>query len=749
MEHTRFFPVLCFILALSANAQQSILIRGMEAKLRKQTVEDTNRVLALDDLAWEYSYFDFNKSNEYCRRELALSKKINYLNGQAMAYSTMGNNFRALNHFDSAHYYLDKALEIRKSQNRKDRISAVLVNIANIYAAEKNYLKAILTYDEAIKAANEADFKPGALAAYTNQADAYRTVELLDKAMEALNAALNLSKVLKDSLQEPYLYVSMAALQSKMGNTKAAIATGRKALLALSTHPDINLRASVSNNLGNYYLDLNLFDSSLVFYQRALITERVAGDSAGVGLTSSGMATLFYSEGKYEESLNYSEYARTVARAVGDSALYYKAIMNMALVYLDKKNYNKALALALEARSYAEKLHVLSDMADVYARLATIYKNLGMYSESSDYLEKVISYRDSVISEKNNKTAAALNIEFDIYGKEKEIELLNKTFEVKEAELSKQKSASIFIACIAMLFALIGLVVIFFYRRIKKASVIIQKQKQQVEIQNAEISSQKGLIEAKQNDIISSINYAQRIQSAILTGEEVWNRISKKHFILYHPRDIVSGDFYWAHVLPNGRAVFTLADCTGHGVPGGFMSMLGNSFLNELVVENKLFKADEILNRLREKVIHALEQKGETSQKDGMDMAICVWNKLDNTLEFAGANNGMCLVRNGQLSVYKGDKMPIGSYLDTHTKFTSQTLQLQPDDMIYLVTDGFADQFGGKDGKKFKYKHLEELLTEVANMEIQEQKQYLDRVFIEWKDNYEQTDDMSLIGIRI
>jgi serine phosphatase RsbU (regulator of sigma subunit) len=749
MKHTRFFSVLCFIMAVSANAQQSIVIRGMEAKLRKQTIEDTNRVWALDDLAWEYSYFDFNKSNEYCRRELALSKKINYLNGQAMAYSTMGNNYRALNHFDSAHYYLDKALEIRKNQNRKDRISAVLVNIANIYAAENNYLKAILTYDEAIKAARSVDFKAGALSAYTNLADAYRTVELLDKAMEALNTALSLSKVLKDSLEEPYLYVSMAALQGEMGNTKAAIAYGRKALKTLSTHPDINLKASVFNNLGNYYRDLKLFDSSSISYQRALIIERMAGDSAGVGVTSNGLAILYHAEGKYDESLNYAEYARSIAKSVGDSALYNKANMNMALAYIAKKNYNKALTLALEARSYAEKLHVLSDMAEVYSRLATIYKGLGMYGESSNYLEKVIYYRDSVISEKNNRTAAALNIEFDIYGKEKEIELLNKTFEVKEAELSKQKSASIFIACIAMLFALIGLVVIFFYRRIKKASLIIQKQKQQVEIQNEEISSQKSLIEAKQNDIISSINYAQRIQSAILTGEEIWNRISKKHFILYHPRDIVSGDFYWAHVLPNGRAVFTLADCTGHGVPGGFMSMLGNSFLNELVVENKLFKADEILNRLRDKVIHALEQKGETSQKDGMDMALCVWNKLENTLEFAGANNGMCLVRAGQLTIYKGDKMPIGSYLDTHTRFTSQVLQLQPDDMIYLVTDGFADQFGGKEGKKFKYKHLEDLLIKVSTMEISDQKQYLDKVFIEWKDNYEQTDDMSLIGIKI
>lgn len=749
MNYSRLLLSFFVFMALGAGAQQSIVIRGMEAKLRKQTKEDTNRVLALDDLAWEYSYFDFNKSNTYCRRGLELSKKINYLNGQAMAYSTMGNNFRALNQFDSAHYYLGQALDIRKSQNRKDRISAVLVNIANIYNAEKNYVKAILTYDEAIKTAREADFKQGELTASTNLADVYRAVGLVENAVETLNSALNLSKVLKDSVQEPYLYLMLASLQQEMNNVTAAIATGKKALGSFNNHPDVNLKSSLFNNLASYYRDLKQFDSALVFYQRALEIEALAGDSAGMGVTNNGLAILYKAQEKPEEALLHAEQARRISRSVGDTTTYYKATLSSAEANLSKKNYNKALVLALEASAIAEKINVIADLYEVYATLATIYKTLGMYKESADYREKEIVYRDSVLSEKNNRTAAALNIEFDIYGKEKEIELLNKTFELKEAELSKQKSASIFIASIAVLFAGIGLVVIFFYRRIKKASLTIQKQKQQVEIQNAEITYQKTLVEAKQHDIISSINYAQRIQSAILTGEEVWNRISRQHFILYHPRDIVSGDFYWAHVLPNGRAVFTLADCTGHGVPGGFMSMLGNSFLNELVVENKLFKADEILNRLREKVIHALEQKGETSQKDGMDMALCVWNKMDNTLEFAGANNGMYLVRNGQLTIFRGDKMPIGSYLDINADFSSRMIQLQPNDMIYLVTDGFADQFGGEDGKKFKYKHLEDLLIEVSNMEITGQKQRLDKVFIEWKDSYEQTDDMSLIGIKI
>jgi ligand-binding sensor domain-containing protein/serine phosphatase RsbU (regulator of sigma subunit) len=277
----------------------------------------------------------------------------------------------------------------------------------------------------------------------------------------------------------------------------------------------------------------------------------------------------------------------------------------------------------------------------------------------------------------------------------------------------------------------------------------LRDEKEKVEVINKEVTQQKHIIEEKQQEIISSINYAQRIQNAVLTGSDVWSKISKDYFIVFKPRDIVSGDFYWAHLLPNGRAVFTVADCTGHGVPGGFMSMLGNSFLNEIVVENKIFKADEILNRLRDKVINALEQKGHQQQKDGMDMALCVWNKMDNTLEFAGANNGIYLLRNNELLEYKGNKMPIGLYLDETPPFKSQTIKLEKNDLIYMSSDGFPDQFGGPKGKKFKYKQLEEILVEINDLQMKEQSKILSDRIEAWKSGFEQTDDICLLGIKI
>jgi serine phosphatase RsbU (regulator of sigma subunit) len=179
------------------------------------------------------------------------------------------------------------------------------------------------------------------------------------------------------------------------------------------------------------------------------------------------------------------------------------------------------------------------------------------------------------------------------------------------------------------------------------------------------------------------------------------------------------------------------------------MSMLGNSFLNELVVENKIFSAAAILNKLRDKVIKALDQQGGGDHKDGMDIALCVWNKMDNTLEFAGANNALYIVREGKLTELKGDKMPIGKFVKEETVFASQTVQLQKGDCLYLCTDGLPDQFGGPSAKKFKYRQLEELLVKVSTLSPQEQKEKIDREFINWKGRQEQVDDVSLVGLKV
>lgn len=230
---------------------------------------------------------------------------------------------------------------------------------------------------------------------------------------------------------------------------------------------------------------------------------------------------------------------------------------------------------------------------------------------------------------------------------------------------------------------------------------------------------------------------------------------SKNFFILYKPKDIVSGDFYYAlSHKPTGskNELFYMctADCTGHGVPGAFMSMLGISYLNESIIEKNIAKPNEVLNNMREEIISSLNPEGsEEESKDGMDCVLCSYDFQDMKLHFAAANNPLWLVRDGKLSEYKPDKMPVGKYQDQHASFNMQTIDLQKGDIVYTFTDGYADQFGGPKGKKFKYKQLEDILLANSHLDMEEQKNVLNTKFEAWKGNLEQVDDVLVIGIKI
>jgi len=276
----------------------------------------------------------------------------------------------------------------------------------------------------------------------------------------------------------------------------------------------------------------------------------------------------------------------------------------------------------------------------------------------------------------------------------------------------------------------------------KLAEVEIKKQKELVEMKSKEL--QQAL-----KDVVDSIEYARRIQEAILTSDEYLKHILPEHFIFYKPRDIVSGDFYWGVEMENNKTVIVAADCTGHGVPGALMSMVGNSLLNETILEHRVEDADEILNRLRDGVIKALKQKGEDQEaRDGMDMALCIIDRKKNTIEFAGANNPLYHVTNGELITTKGDKQPLGYQRSKVTPFTKHKMQMKAGDAIYLFSDGFADQFGGPSAKKFKYRQFRELLLSIQDQPMKKQGETLQNTFETWRGDLEQIDDVCVIGIK-
>ena len=748
MKHLFVIFIFCFFSG-ALFCQEGEVIDGIKKKIKSHPEKDSVRVELIIDLAWEYSFFDYRSAIKYCNDAIQLSKPINYESGVATALSIKGNSYRALSMYDSAYYFLNQSLAIRKKQNRKNKIAAVMQNIGNVYNQEGKIAEAIIIYNDAIKIAKETGDLHSELVASNNLSSMYRSAGLFDKAIAVLNRAFEINKVLKDERQEPFLYSTLATLQDDQGNPAEAIKSGLKALELLKNQKDYQQEAAVKNNLGMYFRSVGDNMKSLRYYQEAIRVYSSLNDSLSMATVYNNFATECLSVNQIEEAIKSSQKSLRIAKKEADTILTYNSLLTIADAYSKKKDFKTALNYALEAKPLVEKIGLKHNLREMYSSLSDVYLGLNDYKNASNCLVKILAYTDTIYSENNSALVANLGVEMGLYSKEKEIEILNKNAQIKESELKRQKNLRLFFIGVIFLFALIMVIIVIAYRRIKKANLIIENQKMEVEFKNEEITHQKELVDEKQKEIIDSINYAKRIQQAVLTGEDVWSKISKDYFILFKPKDIVSGDFYWAYNTPSNRSIFVLADCTGHGVPGGFMSMLGNSFLNEIVVENKIFKANEILNKLRSKIIHALEQKGGTQQKDGMDMSLCVWNKLDNTLEFAGANNPLWLLRGKEIQEYKADKMPIGLYLDEEKPFTSVTIQLQVGDIIYLSTDGYADQFGGPKGKKFKYKPLIETLIKNSALPMPGQKNILDSTFTDWMHKHDQVDDVSLIGIKV
>lgn len=287
-------------------------------------------------------------------------------------------------------------------------------------------------------------------------------------------------------------------------------------------------------------------------------------------------------------------------------------------------------------------------------------------------------------------------------------------------------------------------------------ALMYEQVEQKVIERTAEVVKQKEELEEKNKDITDSINYAKRIQEALLPAFETRKMLFPESFIFYRPRDIVSGDFYW-FAEKNGKKLIAAVDCTGHGVPGAFMSMIGNSFLNEIVNERALTRPGLILDKLRHLVIRALKQsEAEGSANDGMDISLMCFSEIkadDGNMkmkvDWAGANNPLWLIRNGQCIEYKPDKRPISFSRGKELLFTNHNIELQKGDTLYVFTDGFADQFGGEKGKKFKYKQLQEVILSMQHESMQKQEEILANVFAKWKGSLEQVDDVLVIGVRV
>nr|MBA3706622.1 SpoIIE family protein phosphatase [Bacteroidota bacterium] len=406
-------------------------------------------------------------------------------------------------------------------------------------------------------------------------------------------------------------------------------------------------------------------------------------------------------------------------------------------IYNAKGDYKKAKEYASKGLALVEKEGDKDEIKSSYLTLTNIYMASKDFENAFNYQAKVLQLTDSLNNDAINKRIGQMQAMYEADKKQKEIELLTKDKEIQDERIARQNIITYIV--IAGLILVLGLAFISFkrYREKKKT--------------NIELTAQKGLIEEKNREILDSIHYAKRIQRALLASDKLLTKKLSEYFILYKPKDIVSGDFYWAQSTVDNRFLLATCDCTGHGVPGAFMSLLNISKLNETVIEKKITQPDLILNQVRDEIINALNSDitEEAVTKDGMDAILCSFDFNSNKMTFAAANNPLVIIRNKEILEYKADKFPVGVHHGELKPFTLQTIDLQKGDCVYTITDGYADQFGGDKRKKLMSKKLKEILSSIADQSMEMQKKELDQIFEKWRGQIEQVDDVLIIGIRV
>ncbi|MGZ3882716.1 MAG: SpoIIE family protein phosphatase [Bacteroidia bacterium] len=551
------------------------------------------------------------------------------------------------------------------------------------------------------------------------------------------------------------LIESLNAIANVYKNTEQqalALKSYREALDAAQKTGNISKIYVIESNIAIVYHQMQLYDSSNYYSYKILrgLSKAEQNDYNFLANTIATLVNNYIYLRKKDSVAKYMDTVLVLKKRVGDMIGYAGHLYNLGDFYYKIKDYEKAEKMLKDALAVPQGNMSLT--AQIKSQLGSVYFAEKKFAEAAREFGNAMNMQDSLAKAQAVETLSELEVKYET-GK-KESELLRLSLENERDALQlKNSKIGLMVSVIGILFCII--IGILMFRQIKSK----QKANKLLEVQNHEILEQK-------KEITDSINYAKRIQTAILPPKRYTEKVLKQHFILYVPKDIVSGDFYWVDER-NGMALFAAVDCTGHGVPGALMSVVGYNILSQAVKERGLTRPADILNYLDEGVHQTLRQsQNESGIKDGMDLAICCLHP-DNTLECAGVYNSIWVVRkniadtfkvtSGRMVFYgrdlleiRPDKTPIGNNEnDVADEFTNHTIQLQSGDYVYLYSDGFADQFGGERGKKFKYNKLKDELIAIHSLDPDAQREHLLNTFLTWKGPLEQVDDILVIGVKI
>ena len=730
---------LCIFTGINTFSQNGNRADSLRTLIKKEKT-DTGRIVHSYRLAYELQYSNPEESEIIAIQTLAEAKMARFPKGIGNSLIQLGNIEQIKGNNIKAEEYNLEALEVLEKADEKEGIAVCYNNLGIIAHNSNNYSKAVEYYRKSLDINHKIGRKSGEATAIYCLGTVYENQARYDTALKYFITAQAISESISDKRLMAYGKLSIANVYFRMQNYSGAMDYYREAgeIYRISGNNYGLLKAYTS--LGQTASELDSIKLAIRYFNLAMRVSTMISspnDEANIAIM---LADLFEDAGIIDSARVNYEKANNIYRQTDLKENVSLTLIALARLKNYKKDYKGALKQLEEALEIAGEIKSPTALLSVYQELSISHSGLLDFRKAFDFLNMYSQLKDSVMTGEKQRQILELQTQYETEKKDKENEILKRDRKILQNTRNSLITGALLLTLIVL--------VIFRSLTIKKRDNRMLKE------QRDEINRQKEIVETQKTSITDSIRYAKRIQSAMLPPDETLSQNLPDSFVLYLPRDIVSGDFYFVRELTENILLVCAADCTGHGVPGAFMSMLGMSLLNDIINSNQEliikseFKPSDILNELRSRVKGSLRQTGKDGEaRDGMDLSLCLIDKASGTVNYSGANNPVYVVTNGNLTEYKAVRNPIGIYLN-ELSFRDNILSLVRGSMVYMFSDGFSDQIGSG-GSKFLSKNLKKTLSGISHNNCSDIKQILTRKHLEWRGDEEQVDDILILGYRI
>lgn len=659
----------------------------------------------------------------------------------ASSYGNLASLYRTTGVRDSAARYFARAIDINAKLGLSDRVAYNHLNLGGMHWEAKSYRAALDNYVASLRIYDRLGDATRQATALENIGLIYRELGDFRRALEYHATVLGIYRRAGNEPREAIALGFIAGDHLSAGDYDLSLDTYRQSLALRERLGNLPQVAATRNSMGLVHRHLGHRDSALACYRRALEIYTQAGDQRNRAATLGNIANLWWRFGAPDSARRYFDRSLAARRSADDPLGEGHTSLQYAEFLLERGDARRSLALAGRAFDIAGRAADWTLRKDAALLLSRHHERRGDARQALEYYKTYHQSLDSLNSDETLRRIAEMEIRFENEKKERVMARQQFDIELQAAKIKEQEKRHYYmLAAIALLSGLVVTVYVA-WRQKRRSAMLLAAQKGEIERQRDTISDQN-------EKITDSIVYASRIQKAMLPPDAQMRRVFPRHFVHYRPRDVVSGDFYWAH-SEGGVAVAVAADCTGHGVPGAFMSMLGISVLNDCRGRYRDFDAAAILDELRARIRANLHQVSfrEDGSNDGIDLGMVILDPARGQACFAGGNVPLWVVRRGQIEVVQPDRMPVGVHYGDEQPFRNQLVDMAGVDALYMFSDGVVDQFGGAKGRKLMQKGLRALIEGIWDMPADRQGQAVAKSLDQWRGSHRQIDDILLLGI--